>query len=94
MKYIMLTKDVGNGLIEHIPILFPKSLVHADVAQALLEGPCKGCKVRSAGEVPAFRCKTIGESTTLQVKSDPKDGQRICMIDYHPFGDKEDDSQR
>ncbi len=92
MKYIMIETTPQNDQEKRfIPIIFPKELVHAEMAKAIGHvlarqgiGPC--C-VRSAGEVATpFEPGTMvchGESETLAVKAHPDDTDIVRLIDYH-----------
>ncbi len=91
MKYVMFeTTPQNDGEPRFIPVIFPKELVHAEVAAAIghvlkRQGVGPFC-VRSAGEVTlslddgAVRCG--GESETLKAKSHADDADIIQMHDY------------
>lgn len=85
MKYVMFKRKLGkgkdSGVVQFIPVIFPNQLVHADVAEALMEGgPLDGCTVHSAGEWTGMAA--VGGSETLKIKSDPADTRRILLNDY------------
>lgn len=92
MKYIMIETTPQNaGERRFIPFIFPKELVHKEVAAAMLRclgrhGIGPAC-VRSAGEVAtpfergAMTCH--GESETLGVKAHADDTDIVRLIDYH-----------
>lgn len=83
MKYI--TFQVSKHLA--IPVIFPATLVHDDVAQALLpllKRQFLKAKVRSAGEVSSLDLQmTSGRSDTLDIDSNPDDGPLLWMYDYN-----------
>lgn len=81
MKYVMFKLTV-RSMTRYEPVMFSNSLAHADVAQAMQDGPLKGYSVHSAGEYRPMTAECHGHSTTLGVESDPLDGQRIRMADY------------
>lgn len=83
MKYVIL-RCARPTFIHSVPIIFPKELVHSDVARAL-------CHMRqladyepvSAGEVSiGMDCTCSGFSETLQLGTRPGDEQLINMVDY------------
>lgn len=80
MKYVMFEKRT-KGMSHLVPIIFPSSLVHADVAEAL-KTVLKGYKPTSAGEVSPMIMAAHGESTTLKLKANPRDTQVIMLNDY------------
>lgn len=83
MKYIMFGRSAGEHLEQRTPIIFPNSLVHADVADALKGLPeLTGCTVVSAGEFNALTGETYGGSTSLKVDSRPEDAVTIKGMDY------------
>ena len=86
MKYICFETTLG-GEKQKIPIIFPKQLVHALVAEALI--PClikHGYQIEpvSAGEVNIFGTEVTcyGKSETLKLHSDPRDAAIIHNHDY------------
>jgi hypothetical protein len=81
MKYVMfaITQD---GLTHNVPVLFPTSLIHADVAAVLLTGPLKGYQVVSAGEGTILSLGLHGKSTTLGLSSRVIDSKILNTIDY------------
>lgn len=82
MKYVMLKKTAGQVSF-YIPIIFPDSLVHADVAKAIL-GIMPTAEVSSAGMLGSYSIESdpYGASETLNVRSDRRDKRRIKMNDY------------
>jgi hypothetical protein len=85
MKYVMFEVQMPGGMVRHVPVMFPDSLVHEDVADALAGIPgLNGNTVVSAGTC-SFMPGSIdvgGESKTLELKSHPGDQITINMIDY------------
>jgi hypothetical protein len=80
MKYIMfIAKIQGNN--RRIPIIFPDSLCHIDVAKALKDivGTSKVC---SAGEINIIVISTHGESTTIGIKAKEEDAEIINNYNY------------
>ncbi len=89
MKYIMLQVLVprSDATIK-IPIIFPKLLVHSEVAERmihLLRRQFREVKAVSAGEV-FFQvdggCLTTGGSETLNLKAEKTDARIIETHDY------------
>ena len=83
MKYIMFKREM-TSVAHYVPILFSETLIHSDVAKAMIDGPLKDYKVHSGGflssvEIPS---SVYGGSETLGVQHDPKDTHRINMSDY------------
>jgi hypothetical protein len=86
MKYIMFKTTLG-GEDQLIPVIFPKQLVHALVAEALI--PCLikhgyPIEIASAGEVTIFGTEITchGKSETLKLHADPRDAAVIHNHDY------------
>jgi hypothetical protein len=87
MKYICFETTLG-GEKQKIPIIFPKQLVHAMVAEAMI--PCfaaHGLGILlpvSAGEVTIFGTEITchGKSETLKLHADPRDAATIHNHDY------------
>ncbi len=66
MKYIIFEKEI-NGLKHKIPIIFPNSLVHLDIAKALI--PIVGTKrIVGAREINLGVISCHGESSTIGIK--------------------------
>lgn len=80
MKYIMFIKK-EQGLTRKIPIIFPESLAHIDVAKALsnLTGTSKIC---SAGTVDLIVEGVHGKSTSIGIGSHIEDIDIIESFDY------------
>ena len=90
MKYIMLEQKLKDGMVQYVPIIFPKGLVHADVAKSMIACANETFKgepftVVSAGEINVDMPRTYGNSETLLVESSPLDRLIINAIDYQPF---------
>ncbi|BAO53060.1 hypothetical protein KPP23_033 [Pseudomonas phage KPP23] len=49
MKYVMFEKRMSDGCSHKVPVIFPNTLVHDEVANALTLGPLKGYIPCSAG---------------------------------------------
>lgn len=81
MKYIMFVRR-AEGVTAFQPVVFGNHLVHADVANAMLDGPLQGYKVRSAGEVYVGSAGCSGHSETLGVKSHKDDTGILMRHDY------------
>lgn len=92
MKYVMIEIPAhGEAPARRVPVIFPESLVHADVAVAL-ERVVKSTlapkarvtvKATSAGMCRLDNVLCHGESETLQLKSRERaDAQVIEMYDY------------
>jgi hypothetical protein len=92
MKYIMIETTPQNDQERRfIPVIFPKELVHSEMAKAvglmLARQGIGPCRIRSAGQVNTpFEPGTMqcyGESGTLYVKAHPDDTDIVRLIDYH-----------
>lgn len=79
MKYIMFQ---AGDLKYKLPVIFPDTLVHEDVAEALLPLLPGGAKVISAGECTVMgQCS--GRSETLKVASrGDKDSAVVNTFNY------------
>lgn len=85
MKYIMYRRRMDQHLCHYVPVVFPASLVHADVNSFFIAQPAMiGYEAVSAGECNVGLGATChGRSTTMGLKSDPeRDGNIIAMNDY------------
>lgn len=89
MKYIMVQHDIGNGVIQKLPIIFPKQLVHRFMAQAIVpylrhRHGFDNVEVVSAGECNLVGACVVcsGESETLKLKAAPGDADIIMTFDY------------
>jgi hypothetical protein len=83
MKYVMLRLKKGNQS-RLVPVIFPASLVHKDVATAITEALKKtgDCEVVSAGECTVDVMSAHGRSSTLGVAARSEDTEIINGIDY------------
>ena len=79
MKYIMLEDETGKKY----PIIFPESLVHLFVSQAIEAGIARKQKLYlmtvSAGFVGLGDIQVNGESESLSLKSKPSDAAYIAL---------------
>lgn len=82
MKYVMFSK-VGKTLTHHVPIIFPSTMVHADVAAAIAP-LLEGFEITSAGETNGnLGASCYGSSETLGLSADSeRDSAVIAMNDY------------
>ena len=84
MKYIVFQTKDG---CQEIPIIFPNTLVHIEVAQALSK-IVGTSRIVAAGEFSSLDIDATchGKSTTIGIKSrEDDDAQLISNYDYH-FG--------
>lgn len=84
MKYVMLMRrgTIGN---HYFPVIFPKTGVHSDVAEAVISMPgMSEYSPVSAGEITTgFGLSCHGYSETLGLSAEPdRDTQIIQMNDY------------
>lgn len=84
MKYIILERTLDNGQVQKLPIIFPKELTHAEVADSITS--CTGMwysKPVSAGFAHTidgeFHC--FGDSISLGIASDVEDSKILNNID-------------
>jgi hypothetical protein len=82
-KYVMFEV---NG--QKVPIIFPGTLVHADVTRAILGSFTLGedheASVVSAGGIPALQVIAVeGRSTTMNIESKPEDASTINTYPYN-----------
>lgn len=86
MKYIIFQSDAP--IFRLLPIIFPKYLVHADVAKyfehLLRRSGIDNAKLYSAGECNLFGGKVTcsGRSETLNINSQPDDDIVISTYNY------------
>ena len=89
MKYIMFEHKVKDTATTMIPVIFPNTLIHKDVAEAITEFHKKkynaDIKAVSAGEYNAQTGFAFGKSESLGLSSGKDDTQVINIIDYFPF---------
>lgn len=84
MKYIIFQVNDEKGEPSHeVPIIFPKLLVHADVARAMkyCDG-IRGGEVVSAGFIDVDPLRCYGTSESLNIGSREKDRSVINASDY------------
>lgn len=88
MKYLILRTKLGD-LVQKVPIIFPKFLVHAHVAKYLTGllireyGRDREITVANAGEISITECACFGESETTKTKSAGcEDSNLISYYDY------------
>lgn len=91
MKYVMMgVKILGGdaaGTIIHVPIIFPDTLVHKDVARAVNSVLIRQFRHSvvtpvSAGKYDVYTQNCSGESETLGLKSSPEDSRTIQTYAY------------
>jgi hypothetical protein len=88
LKYIMWEIQFDSAPSMCIPIIFPKILVHAEMAHSTnhtLRRSIKNMKsmcVISAGFIDIDKLETYGESESIGVESRPEDGD---IIKYHHY---------
>lgn len=89
MKYILYSKNLGEGSAIHIPVIFSNFIVHSDMHKMITKGMMYGeLEPISAGEISPIGMRCTGESTTMGLKSRGDiDTQIIMMIDYNSFID-------
>lgn len=83
-KYIVMRTTVG-GCTRDIPIIFPDILVHALVANALIEmkeGQLARATIVSAGSLQMSDVEAFGRSTSLKVISREEDSNLINTYPY------------
>lgn len=93
MKYIMIQRTLSgldDDTVVMCPIIFPKELVHADVAEKITQlisecWPDREVTVVSAGEINITFGFVGGFSDTLGLESDMADDQVVSSIDYFNF---------
>lgn len=80
-KYVMFEDGTGRKT----PVIFPGTLVHADVAKALMRGRVFGKEIAmpvNAGMLQMIATQILGDSETLQLKPGPLDRQIINTHNY------------
>lgn len=80
MKYIIMAKDFGT-VIHRVPIIFPNTLVHSDVAVATAN-ILTGYEPVSAGEYDPVSGSCSGRSSTLGLEASDEDSSTILLNDY------------
>lgn len=88
MKYIIIERELGDGIKQTIPILFSNSMIHKDMAEAVMSSirirstRLENLKVVSAGFVTSKIISTNGTSESLNIDSREEDAMLIQMNDY------------
>jgi hypothetical protein len=87
VKYIMMEFEVGGGMVQKIPLIFPDVLVHESVAKRMehclrREHSFVGVKTTSAGFVTFSDPQCSGRSESLELESAVGDSDIINSIDY------------
>lgn len=91
MKYVMLQRTLSTSMdddnVTMYPIIFPKELVHKDIAEAIAKiisnfWSENEVQIISAGEINLTAGFVHGFSDTLKLNSDPADDIVISMVDY------------
>jgi hypothetical protein len=97
MKYVILEAKAPNkGMTEIIPVIFPKSLTHKLISEAIKQvirhedvlmerKEFRKAEPVSAGFIDLPACVPYGKSETLELESRVEDLQIIKSIDYFPF---------
>lgn len=84
MKYIMFLQKTGE-LERNIPIIFPDTLIHEEVAVAIesLIRKMGEVRLKSAGTINIYGDIAVsGKSTTLNIESNGDDARIISIYDY------------
>lgn len=81
MKYIMFEVTQGD-LKRKVPIIFPSTLVHSEVAKALCKISGLSSRIVGAGELTIRTTGCHGKSTTLKIGSKSDDTKIINTYDY------------
>lgn len=86
MKYIMFECHLkGGDIVQFIPFIFPKNLVHRQVASyigPMLRLQFETVRAINAGEYDPTSGVTSGRSTTLNLESNVDDGMIIQCYNY------------
>lgn len=85
MKYVMFERDIGDGLLQRIPVIFPNLLTHSLVAEAMLKmEDLLQARVVSAGELSSLDVDGTmhGHSESLGIGSDSSDTSVTRSHDY------------
>lgn len=93
MKYIVFERQIENNMVEVIPVIFPNSLVHSEVSEAIIkviENSHKATVVTpvTAGFVNIMSSKVYSSSETLKLASTPSDALLMQMVDYLPIQER------
>lgn len=83
MKYIMFERELTEGVVQLVPIIFPDFLVHDEVSAIIRRDPQMiNAKPVSAGDITLDGVVCSGASETLQVAAQKHDGHTITSYDY------------
>lgn len=93
MKYIVFERQIENNMVEVIPVIFPNSLVHSEVSEAIVKLIEKSHKATivtpvTAGFVNILSSKVYSGSETLKLASTPSDALLMQMVDYLPIQER------
>lgn len=86
MKFIIISQEIGNDMVEIVPLIFSKSIIHREVAERIINIYSRRypkentAKVISAGFYNSDGC--YGESETLGIKSINGSNELIETNDY------------
>lgn len=88
MKYVMFKCTTPEGIVQHVPIVFPAMMVHKMVAgqiASLLRNKHGFAKVQvvSAGDILLGEVTCSGDSETLKLSSNGRVDEAI--IDAYPY---------
>lgn len=95
MKYIMLEMQISDGLYRLVPIIFPGTLVHSEMAEAVISSLEKDkfvAHVVSAGECTTLVSVDMDSSSVSLGGIVPNEGDEsvINIVDYfHGISTKE-----
>jgi hypothetical protein len=80
MKYIMFKVDLGEGVTQKIPVIFPDELVHLIVSRALAFYKATSHLVPVSAGYCQIDCHSVsGASETLKLLSEDGDAEVINM---------------
>lgn len=83
MKYIVISHELADGVVQEIPVLFPLDLMHSVVAEAIMAKMLQHkAQIVAAGEMTfgsAPMC--FGHSTSLNVNSRGPDD--AALVYFH-----------
>lgn len=81
MKYIMFEVTMGD-LKRKVPIIFPSSLVHSEIAKTLCKVSGLSSRIVGAGELSIVTTGWHRKYTTLGIESKKDDAKIINNYDY------------
>lgn len=80
MKYIMFKIDLGEGMTQKLPVIFPDELVHLAVAHAITGNRHMSHLVPVSAGYCQIDCRDVsGVSETLKLLSEDGDAEVINM---------------